>query len=125
MTIKQEPVGQFKAELASYLQQGYQQLQDWVSGDLELEAELAADAEVEAETMSGDVRLLVPRLPDVAIDLETYSGDIERSELLPGYQGRRRSDDRDHQGSEYSREGKGPGRVRLRTFSGDIEVKKR
>jgi DUF4097 and DUF4098 domain-containing protein YvlB len=96
-----------------------------VSGDLELEAELAADAEVEAETMSGDVRLLVPRLPDVAIDLETYSGDIERSELLPGYQGRRRSDDRDHQGSEYSREGKGPGRVRLRTFSGDIEVKKR
>ena len=95
-----------------------------VSGDLELEAELAADAMVEAETMSGDVRLMVPRLPDVDIDLETYSGDIEPSELLPGFTGRKRSDD-EEAGREYSRQGKGPGRVRLHSFSGDIEVKKR
>jgi DUF4097 and DUF4098 domain-containing protein YvlB len=95
-----------------------------VSGDLELEAELAADAMIEAETMSGDVRLMVPRLPDVDIDLETYSGDIEPSELLPGFTGRKRSDD-EEEGREYSRTGKGPGRVRLHSFSGDIEVKKR
>jgi hypothetical protein len=37
MTIKQEPVGQFKAELASYLQQGYQQLQDWSATPANLE----------------------------------------------------------------------------------------
>jgi DUF4097 and DUF4098 domain-containing protein YvlB len=95
-----------------------------VSGDLELEAELAVDAEVEAETMSGDVRLAVPRLPDVDVDLETYSGDIEQSELLPGFTGRRQSKDED-EGREYSRPGKGPGRVRLHSFSGDIEVRKK
>lgn len=96
-----------------------------VSGDLELEAELAADAEIEAESMSGDVRLRVPRLPDVRIDLETYSGEIERSELLPDFQGRRSRGDDGHEGREYSRDGKGPGRIRLHSFSGDIAVQKR
>jgi len=95
-----------------------------VSGDLELDADLAADAEVEAQTMSGDVRLSVPRLPDVDIDLETYSGEIARSELLPGFMGRRHSHD-DDEGREYSREGKGSGRVRLHSFSGDIVVRKK
>lgn len=94
-----------------------------VSGDLELDTELAADAEVEAETMSGDVSLRVPQLPDVPIDLETYSGEIERSVLLPGFEGRRSRDD--DAGREYSREGKGPGRIRLHSFSGDIVVNKR
>lgn len=94
-----------------------------VSGDIDLEVELAADAEVEGETMSGDVRLAVSKLPDVRIELETYSGEIERSELLPDYKGRNR--DEDHAGSEYSRDGKGPGRIRLHSFSGDIEVLKR
>ena len=95
-----------------------------VSGDLELEVELAADAEVEGETMSGDVRLIVPKLPDVRIELETYSGEIERSVLLPDYKGPSREDN-GHQGSEYAREGKGPGRIRLHSFSGDIELNKR
>ena len=86
-----------------------------VSGDLEMELELAEDdIEVEAETLSGEVRLTVPRLPDVEIDLETYSGQIERSELLP-----------DARGKEYSRDGKGKGRVSLQSFSGDIEVRKK
>jgi DUF4097 and DUF4098 domain-containing protein YvlB len=101
-----------------------------VSGDLELDVELAVDAEVEAQTMSGDVRLQVPRLPDVEIDLETYSGEIEPSELLPGLRREKRrskhddDDDDEDQGREYVREGKGPGRVRLHSFSGDIVVKK-
>lgn len=95
-----------------------------VSGDLELDVELAADAEVEGETMSGDVRLIVPRLPDVRIELETYSGEIERSELLPDYKGPHHGGD-GHEGSEYSRDGKGPGRVKLHSFSGDIEINKR
>jgi len=106
-----------------------------VSGDLELEIELAADAEVEAKTMSGDVVLNVPRLPDVDIELETYSGEIEPSELLPGFPAKRQrsrrhdDDDDDHdeddENREYSRQGKGPGRVRLHSFSGDIMVRKR
>ena len=99
-----------------------------VSGDLDVDAELTVDAEVEAETMSGDVRLSVPRLPDIEIELETYSGEIERSELLPDFRGKRHSrddDDDDDEGMEYSRDGKGPGRVRLHTFSGDIVVRKR
>jgi DUF4097 and DUF4098 domain-containing protein YvlB len=94
-----------------------------VSGDLELDVELAVDAEVEGETMSGDVRLTVSKLPDVRIELETYSGEIEPSVLLPGYKGSNHDDE--HEGSEYSREGKGPGRVRLHSFSGDIEILKR
>ena len=113
-----------------------------VSGDLELDVELAVDAEVEAETMSGDVHLNVPRLPDVNIDLETYSGEIEPSELLPGFPAKREhsrkrsrhddddDDEHDHdddedENREYSRQGKGPGRVRLHSFSGDIVVRKR
>ena len=107
-----------------------------VSGDLEMDVELTVDAEVEAETMSGDVHLNVPRLPDVDIDLETYSGEIEPSELLPGFPTKRqrsRHDDEDDEddeededeGREYSRQGKGPGRVRLHSFSGDIVVRKR
>ncbi len=99
-----------------------------VSGDLELDLELSVDAEIEAETMSGDVRLNTPRLPDVEISLETYSGEIERSELLPGFDGRQHSqeeEDEGHEHKEYSREGKGPGRVRLHSFSGDISVQKR
>jgi DUF4097 and DUF4098 domain-containing protein YvlB len=95
-----------------------------VSGDLEMDIELAIDAEVEAETMSGDVRLHVPKLPDVDIDLETYSGEIEPTELLPDFKGRRHSND-DDEGREYSRTGKGPGRVRLHSFSGDIEIRKK
>ncbi|MGH8481787.1 MAG: DUF4097 family beta strand repeat-containing protein [Nevskiaceae bacterium] len=100
-----------------------------VSGDLEVHADLTADAEVEAKTMSGDVRLNVPQLPDVEIDLETYSGEIAPSELLPGLRrGKRHSrddDDDEHEGREYTREGKGPGRVRLHSFSGDIVVRKK
>jgi DUF4097 and DUF4098 domain-containing protein YvlB len=105
-----------------------------VSGDLELDLELTADAEVEAETMSGDVQLSVPRLPDVDVDLETYSGEIARSELLPDFRGKQHrqhsrddddDDDDDDEGMEYSRDGKGPGRVRLHSFSGDIVLKKR
>jgi DUF4097 and DUF4098 domain-containing protein YvlB len=90
-----------------------------VSGDLEIEGELAADAEVKAETMSGDIRLTLPRLPDVSIELETYSGEVDGGDLLTRAGGGSREE------KEYWRKGTGSGRVRLHSFSGDILLQMR
>lgn len=84
-----------------------------VSGDLEVDAELAADCEVSVETLSGSVTLTVPKLPDVEVDMETFSGDLT-SAFAPGVRGK-----------EIHHEGSGRGRVKLSSFSGDIELKKR
>jgi len=84
-----------------------------VSGDFELDLELAREAKVSAETLSGEVRITLPKLPEGEIDLETYSGELESMWPLGNA-------DR-----EYNREGVGKGRLRLHSFSGDIVLKKR
>lgn len=84
-----------------------------VSGDLQVDAELAADCEVSIETLSGNVTLTVPKLPEVELDMETFSGDLT-SAFAPGVRGK-----------EIRHEGKGRGSVSLSSFSGDIELKKR
>jgi len=86
-----------------------------VSGDLELDLELAREAKVTADTLSGEVRLTLPKLPEGEIELETFSGELE-SGLLPGL---------GHGVKDYQREGSGKGRLRLHSFSGDIVLKKR
>lgn len=85
-----------------------------VSGDLDVIAELAAGAIVSIETLSGNVHLRVPALPEGEVEMETFSGELS-SDLADV-----RSDDR-----EFHQRGKGRARVKLNTFSGDIELKKR
>jgi hypothetical protein len=54
-------------------------------------------------------------MPDGEIRLETFSGEIRSPWWTTG-----RDDDDDER--EYRRDGTGKGRLRLHSFSGDIEV---
>ena len=88
-----------------------------VSGDLEIEieAELAADCDVSAETLSGSIVLAVPRLPGGDVEMQTFSGDLSSAwSPAPGRGAR-----------EFRHEGGGKGRVKLHSFSGDVELKKK
>lgn len=84
-----------------------------VSGDFDLDLELARDAKVSVETLSGEVRITLPKLPEGEIDLETFSGGFDSMWPLGNA-------DR-----EYNRDGEGSGRLRLHSFSGDIILKKK
>ena len=86
-----------------------------VSGDLEIDAELARDADVDVETLSGSVTLVLPKAPEGELEMETFSGGL-RSAWSPGPA---------RGAKEYRHEGSGRGRVHLNSFSGDIELKKK
>ena len=88
-----------------------------VSGDLHVKGTLAANGQVDASSVSGDVQLEFTTAPDADFDLSAFSGDVT-SCFGPKAQ---------HQ--EYGpgthlnfRNGKGGGRVRVSTQSGDISV---
>jgi DUF4097 and DUF4098 domain-containing protein YvlB len=86
-----------------------------VSGDLHVEGTLTRDSDVNVETLSGSVTLAVPKLPGSALEMGTFSGGLS-SEWSPGPRGGAK---------EFRQEGEGRGRVRLHSFSGDIELKKK
>jgi DUF4097 and DUF4098 domain-containing protein YvlB len=86
-----------------------------VSGDLHVEATLTRDSDVDVETLSGSVALVLPKLPGSTLEMETFSGGLT-SDWSPGPRG---SD------KDFRQEGEGRGRVRLHSFSGDIELKKK
>lgn len=86
-----------------------------VSGDLEIVGELTSDSEVSVETLSGDVTLTLPKLPDCDLDMETFSGELE-SAFAPGPASGAK---------EFHRDGAGKGRIKLNSFSGDIELRKK
>lgn len=86
-----------------------------VSGDIEVTASLGDAVEVSIETLSGNIDFALPRLPDGELEMETFSGEL-RSGLT--------SDLREG-AKEYRQRGKGKSEVRLNSFSGDIELKKK
>lgn len=86
-----------------------------VSGDLEIVGELTRDSEVSVETLSGGVTLTLPKLPDCDLDMETFSGELE-SAFAPGPASGAK---------EFHRDGAGKGRIKLNSFSGDIELRKK
>lgn len=85
-----------------------------VSGDVLVDLELAQGAEVSVESLSGDVQLVLPQMPEGELEMETFSGELESA--WPPSPGASR---------DYRYAGKGPGRVKLSSFSGDITLKKR
>ena len=92
-----------------------------VSGDLEVEVDLTRDSDVSVETLSGNVVLTLPRLPEGKIEMETFSGEVTSAwPATPG-----RSAKGGHHDKEVRHDGGGKGRVRLHSFSGDIELKKK
>lgn len=89
-----------------------------VSGDISLRGKPAGDARLDSETMSGEVRVRFPAEVSARIEAETFSGRIrtdfgtvEEPEHGPG-----RSLD--------TTVGSGSARLRIETFSGDIEIRR-
>ncbi|HEX7375208.1 MAG TPA: DUF4097 family beta strand repeat-containing protein, partial [Steroidobacteraceae bacterium] len=88
------------------------------SGDLALAAFLPADGRLDVESISGDVRLDFAAPINAEFDMSSFSGDIgncfgpkadRTDEYAPGKELR-------------FAEGKGSGRVRVKTLSGDVKV---
>lgn len=85
------------------------------SGDVALTGQLAANANVDIESLSGNVRLDLVGTPSASFDVETMTGDINNCfgpkpihpEYGPG-------------GKLRFQQGTGSGRVRIETMSGDI-----
>lgn len=91
------------------------------SGDITLASTLAADGKVDIESISGDVQLILLEPVSAEFDVSTFSGDISdsfgqkpvaTSEYAPGKE-------------LHFREGQGTGRVRIKTLSGDISIRKK
>lgn len=88
-----------------------------VSGDIQAQTALDADATVKSESVSGDLTLVLPRDVGAQLHVESFSGDIsspvgkvEREDTGPG-----RSLD--------ARLGDGRGRIDVDSFSGDVSLK--
>jgi len=89
-----------------------------VSGDMAVTGALAPRGRIKAETMSGDVRVELSGDVSAAIDAETFSGEIrsdfgtvDREEHGPGERLRAKS-------------GGGTGEVELKSFSGDVTIRR-
>lgn len=90
-----------------------------VSGDADVQAVLAANGVVTGETVSGTLRLSLPKTTSAQLSIETFSGDInspvgkvDREEYGPGK-------------SLDARLGQGQGKIRLESFSGDVDLELR
>jgi DUF4097 and DUF4098 domain-containing protein YvlB len=92
-----------------------------VAGDIVFEGTLAPDGTFDFESHSGDVILTLAEDTSAEFDVSTFSGDID-NELGP--QARRTS--RYAPGKElHFSTGAGEARVRVTTFSGDVEIRRR
>lgn len=87
-----------------------------VSGDADVQAALATNGVVTGETVSGTLRLSLPKMTSAQLSIETFSGDInspvgkvDREEYGPGK-------------SLDARLGQGQGKIRLESFSGDVDL---
>lgn len=89
-----------------------------VSGDLKLRGAPSADADISIESMSGDVHLRLPETISAKLQASTFSGDI-RSDF-----GTAKEPDHGPGSNLEVTLGNGSAKVRIETFSGDIEIRK-
>ena len=85
-----------------------------VSGDLDITAGLSSDARLTVESLSGDVTLTLPDSVSARFEASSFSGDI--------YSDFGGSNDEDLGSSAEFTTGDGSARVRLESFSADIEI---
>jgi hypothetical protein len=89
-----------------------------VSGDLDVQADLAPDARVEMGSVSGALRLRLKPPVNAEFDIESFSGDIENC-----FGQKARDTSKYTPGSELSfTQGNGGARVEIETLSGTITV---
>lgn len=92
-----------------------------LSGDLYFEGDLAANANLSMENHSGSIDLVLPANISADFDVTTFSGDIENGF---GQEPERRG--RYMPGKTLSFvTGGGDARIRINTFSGDVEIIKK
>lgn len=88
-----------------------------VSGDMELKIDgLKDDAEISADSVSGNIRFTVAKTLNAHVQLETYSGELSSDFGTPN---------RDEPERLEATLGKGQGRFRAESHSGDIILKSR
>jgi len=90
-----------------------------VSGNITITGALAARGRIKIESMSGDVQVSLRGEPSASIEAETFSGSVnsdfgrvDREEFGPGERLR-------------TRVGGGEGDIDLKSFSGDVTIRKR
>ena len=88
------------------------------NGDLHLQASLARDARIDAESINGDLSFLLRSTINAEFDVETFNGEIDNcfgprsvrtSEFAPG-------------NTLRFKEGNGSARVRIKTLNGGVEI---
>lgn len=89
-----------------------------VSGDVAFRGTLRSDATVNLKAHSGDVVLLLPGRPSARFEAVTFSGDIHNA---LGEEARSVSEWTSERRLDFTTGG-GGARVKLQTFSGDIEI---
>lgn len=88
------------------------------SGDLELRGALAPGARIEAQSMSGDLELAVRAPAGLTAEVETFSGELRNC-----FAARVEKSSRSGPGQRLSATvGEGRAQIRLKTFSGDIDL---
>jgi len=92
-----------------------------VSGDIRFEGELKEGSRLEVQNHSGDIELLLPEKVDAHFRVRTFSGDIT-NEFGPA--ARSVSDYTSKKKLDFSA-GAGSARVTVRTFSGDLSLRKK
>jgi len=89
-----------------------------VSGSIVFQGDLAGDGSYNFESHSGDIRLYLSEGLDADFEVSTFSGDIDND-----FGPRPRRVSKYTQGLELSfTQGSGDARVRVETFSGDVEL---
>ena len=89
-----------------------------VSGDVNLQGKPDDNARIDVQTMSGDVHLTLPADASARLRASSFSGSI-RSDF-----GAAKEPDHGPGSSLDTSIGTGTGRVKIETFSGDIEMRK-
>jgi DUF4097 and DUF4098 domain-containing protein YvlB len=89
-----------------------------VSGDISLRGKPSADARLDSETMSGDVRIQLPADVSARIGAATFSGRI-RSDF-----GTVKEPEHGPGRSLETTVGSGSARIKIDTFSGDIDIRR-
>jgi DUF4097 and DUF4098 domain-containing protein YvlB len=92
-----------------------------VSGDVEFRGGLDKGAVVSIDTHSGDIVLMLPAAVSAEFEINTFSGDIENDF---GPSGKRSKQFGPGKELEFTTGG-GDARVRIETFSGDVELLRR
>jgi DUF4097 and DUF4098 domain-containing protein YvlB len=92
-----------------------------VSGDVVYDGELASGAAIDLKSHSGDIELVLPRDGAAAFDVESFSGEISTE-----FGGEVRRTSRYGPGRELRHStGNDGGLLKVRTFSGDVKLRRR